>query len=125
MQLTLPSLLALLATTTHATSIQTIINNCPTPLYLTNVSSNKPTTGPFALALAANWTNSIIGTGNSLGVAKNDQFWTPDTPKLIMGTSTDKGILYWTVSKVDGDPFEGQKWAVDSGKANACDAATL
>lgn len=122
--LTTTTLLSLLAATTHSLSTQTIINNCPTALYLTNTDSNKTTTGPSAIDAGVNRTFPIIGTGNSLGVTKNDRFWTPETAKLIMGTSTDSGILYWTVSSVDGDPFVGQKWAVSSGEKNACDNTT-
>nr|OQO28978.1 hypothetical protein B0A51_03787 [Rachicladosporium sp. CCFEE 5018] len=108
-----------LATSTQALSHQAVLNNCNGTLYLTYVNSTKSTTGPSPLLAFANTELPIIGVGNSLGVSKSDQYWSPQTPKLILGTSTDNGILYWSVSYVDGDPFAGQKVAVTSaGRVN-------
>lgn len=56
----------------------------------------------------------LTGEANSLGISKNDQFYSDKTAKLILGTTTKDGTLYWTVSDVNGDPFEGEKWSLNS-----------
>ncbi|KAK6434409.1 hypothetical protein LTR95_009413, partial [Oleoguttula sp. CCFEE 5521] len=116
MHFTTKNILAIIAltTSTHALSHQVVLNNCNETLYLTYVNSTKSTTGPSPLLAFANAELTIIGVGNSLGVSKSDQYWSSQTPKLILGTSTDNGILYWSVSYVDGDPFAGQRVAVTS-----------
>ena len=112
-------------TSSHAVSSQFVFNNCTESVYITNINSTKSTTGPFEVkGLGGLWTHEVIGVGNSLGVTKNDRYWTPETSKFILGTSTDAGILYWTVSNVDGDPFQNQTFGLSSGPGNACDNAT-
>ena len=112
-------------TSSHAVSSQFVFNNCTESIYITNVNSTKSTTGPFEVkGTGGNWTTEIIGVGNSLGISKTDRYWTPETPKFILGTSTDAGIVYWTVSNVDGDPFLNQTFELSSGPGNVCDNAT-
>lgn len=115
-------------TITTALSTQQVFNWCSSPLYLVNVNSTGSTTGPEKLSPGGgNWTTPIVGVGNSLGVARSDQYWSNGTAKLIWGTSTDAGVLYWTVSNVDGDPFNagtGEKWEVTSWEGNRCGNAT-
>jgi hypothetical protein len=113
------------ATSSHAISSQFVFNNCTESIYITNINSTKSTTGPFEVkGSGGNWTTDIIGVGNSLGVTKNDRYWTPETPKFILATSTDAGIVYWTVSNVDGDPFLNQTFELSSGVGNVCQNAT-
>jgi hypothetical protein len=113
------------ATSSHAISSQFVFNNCTESIYITNTNSTKSTTGPFEVkGSGGNWTTDIIGVGNSLGVTKNDRYWTPETPKFILATSTDAGIVYWTVSNVDGDPFLNQTFELSSGVGNVCQNAT-
>ncbi|KAM0714897.1 hypothetical protein Q7P37_009362 [Cladosporium fusiforme] len=113
-----------LATSTSAISNQTVRNNCNEAIFVTYINSTKSTTGPLKVnGTGGTWDSSIIGVGNSLGVSKNDQFWSNETPKLILGSSTDRGVLYWTVSNVDGNPFDGQKFRVGSGEKNNCESA--
>lgn len=113
------------ATSSYAVSSQFVLNNCTESIYITNINSTKSTTGPFEVkGNGGNWTTDIIGVGNSLGVSKTDRYWSSETPKFILGTSTDAGILYWTVSNVDGDPFEGETFKLSSGEGNACQNAT-
>jgi hypothetical protein len=113
------------ATSSYAVSSQFVLNNCTESVYITNINSTKSTTGPFEVkGSGGNWTTDIIGVGNSLGVSKTDGYWSNETPKFILGTSTDAGILYWTVSNVDGDPFEGETFDLSSGEGNVCQNAT-
>jgi hypothetical protein len=120
-------LTTLLTTSVAALSTQEVWNWCPdTTLYVVNVNSTGSVTGPSKLVPGGgNWTSPIIGSGNSLGVAKTDQYWAGNTTKLIWGTSTDANILYWSVGNVGGDPFAGQeKWEVTSWEGGRCDGAT-
>jgi len=123
------SALALLITTltasTTAVSTQEVFNWCADPVFLVNVNSTGSTTGPEKIAGGgSNWATPIVGVGNSLGISKNDQYWSNGTAKLIWGTSTDAGILYWTVSNVDGDPFAGSKFEVTSWEGDVCGNTT-
>ncbi|GAB7328194.1 hypothetical protein MBLNU13_g00218t2 [Cladosporium sp. NU13] len=116
---------AAFAASSHAVSSQFVLNNCTESIYITNINSTKSTTGPFEVkGSGGNWTTEVIGVGNSLGISKTDKYWTPETPKFILGTSTDAGILYWTVSNVDGDPLRNQTFELSSGPGNVCDNAT-
>jgi hypothetical protein len=120
-------LTTLLTTSTTALSTQEVWNWCADPLFVVNVNSTGSVTGPDKLVPGGgNWTSPILGSGNSLGVARTDQYWSTNTSKLIWGTSTDANALYWTVSNVDGDPFAGgaQKWEVTSWEGNRCEGAT-
>lgn len=122
---TLSLLLTSLATSTTAVSTQEVFNWCGESVFLVNVNSTGSTTGPKEItAGGGNWTTPIVGVGNSVGVSKNDQYFSNKTAKLIWGTSTDAGVLYWTVSSVDGDPFAGEKWEVTSWEGNACENTT-
>lgn len=114
-----------LLTPALALSNQTVLNNCTEPIFVTYLNSTKSTHGPTQInGTGGTWNSSIVGVGNSLGVSKSDQFWSKQTPKLILGASTDRGVLYWTVSSVDGDPFGGEKWRLESGEGNRCENAT-
>jgi hypothetical protein len=127
MHFTAPTAASILTFTTSAAAIssQFVLNNCNESIWLTSVNSTGVTTGPVEIKSAGgNWTNEIIGVGNSLGVSKTDRYWSTETAKLILGTSTDLGVLYWTVSNVDGDPFVGEKFELSSGEGNACENAT-
>lgn len=114
-----------LTSTSAAVSSQSVLNNCTESIWLTNINSTKSTIGPLEIKGAGGqWDTEILGVGNSLGVSKTDRFWSNETAKLILGTSTDMGILYWTISHVDGDPFERQTFNITSGETNACGNAT-
>ena len=123
--------LTLLTTSVAALSTQEVWNWCPdTTLYVVNVNSTGSVTGPTKLVPGGgNWTSEIVGSGNSLGVAKTDQYWAGNTTKLIWGTSTDAGVLYWSVGNVNGDPFAGgekeeEGWEVTSWEGGRCGGAT-
>ena len=106
MQLTTALSTAILAftTATLAVSHQAVLNNCNETVFLTAIDGAKNTNGPFELKSSGAWSGPINGPGNSLGISKNDLFWSDQTAKLILGTTTDTGTLYWTVSEVNGNP---------------------
>jgi hypothetical protein len=101
---TLTTVVLALATSTHAVSNQAVLNNCNETVFLTVIDGAQRTNGPFALNAAGAWSGPINGPGNSLGISKNDLFWSNETAKLILGTTSDTGTLYWTVSEVNGNP---------------------
>jgi hypothetical protein len=121
-------LTTLLTSSAAALSTQEVWNWCADPLFVVNVNSTGSVTGPTKLSPGGgNWTSPIIGSGNSLGVSKTDQYWSNGTAKLIWGTSTDAGVLYWAVSNVDGDPFASgakETWEVTSWEGNRCEGTT-
>lgn len=120
--------LAAVVATASASSVL-VINKCPETLYLTAVDQSGKITGQPSLTSGGTYQAAIVGQGNSLGIAKNSDYYSPNTPKIILGTSTANNVLYWSVSSVNGDPFSssGQKFTVASpsgSNPNACGAAT-
>jgi hypothetical protein len=97
------SVIALAASS--SASLITVKNNCGKPVYLTTTNSQQQTNGPNELAAGASSVSQIVGQGNSLGVTLNKDYYSPNTAKLILGTSTSSGTLYWSVSSVNGNPF--------------------
>lgn len=83
------------ATSAAAVSEQLIKNYCSEDIYVTLYqNSTGSTDGPFVLPSGQAWINDIISTGNSATITKDADVFSP-TPKLVLGTSTDGGILYW------------------------------
>jgi hypothetical protein len=105
------SVIALAASS--SASLITVTNNCGSSVFLTTTNSQQQTTGPTELAAGASSVSQIVGQGNSLGVTLNKDYYSPNTAKLILGTSTSSGTLYWSVSSVNGNPFAApSKFAV-------------
>jgi hypothetical protein len=76
-------------------SEQLIKNYCSENIYVTlYLNSTGDTNGPFALPTGQAWINDITGQGNTATITKSADVFTP-IPKLVLGTSTDGGILYW------------------------------
>ena len=83
------------ATSAAAVSEQLIKNYCSEDIFVTLYqNSTGSTNGPFALPSGQAWVNDIISTGNSATITKDADVFSP-IPKLVLGTSTDGGILYW------------------------------
>lgn len=87
--------LSFLATTITATSTELVKNYCPDiTIYLT-IYSNGTTDGPFGLGSEQAYLSNIVGQGGTITVSKNANIWSADTPKMVLGSSTNNGILYW------------------------------
>lgn len=83
------------AASASAVSEQLIKNFCTEDIYVTLfLNSTDSTDGPFVLPSGQAWVNDIEGTGNTATITKSANVFQA-VPKLILGTSTDKGILYW------------------------------
>lgn len=95
MKLIAPSVLALVATTA-AISTQLVKNYCNEEVFLTlAVNATEDATGPFPVPSGQAFTSEIIGQGNTAIITKNNDTFNSATPKMIMGSSTDLGVLYW------------------------------
>lgn len=81
-----------------------IKSNCNQPIYLTYTDSDAHITST-TIAINGTYSQTLGGKGNQFGIAKNPDYFTPSTPKLVLGfsDSTDK-LTYWSVSTVDGNP---------------------
>lgn len=79
-----------------ATSVQLVKNYCNETLYIT-LYSNGTTVGPFELPYQQAYISDIVGQGNTCTVSKEADIWSSSVGKLILGTSSDNGILYWYV----------------------------
>ena len=109
-------------------SLITVTNNCANSVFLTSTNSAQQTNGPNELKAGANYVTQIVGQGNSLGVTLNSDYYSPNTAKLMLGTSTASGTLYWSVSSVNGNPFAApSKFSITSPSSssndNACGSA--
>lgn len=82
------------ATSATAVSDQLVTNACSESVYLT-LYSNGTTNGPFVLLSAQAYISDIIGKGNTCTVSKSPDIYSPFTAKLVLGTTTDNGVLYW------------------------------
>ena len=113
MHLTAITTATILAYASSALGSTILANNlCKEDLWFTPVNGSQATPGPYKVSSGLETAMPIEGVGNSLGVTKTEEYWSPNTPKLILGTSTSKGILYWSVSNVDGDPFAGESFNI-------------
>ena len=75
------------------------------------------TTGPFELASGQAYVHNITGEGISVGVVKNaNDYWSSNGSKLILGMSASEaqGVLYWSLTSVNGDPMKGETFGVTS-----------
>lgn len=79
-----------LATLVTATSTILFKNYCLESLYLT-INSGAPTTLPSGQA----FTSNIVDQGNTALVTKTNDPFNGATAKMVLGTSTDQGLLYW------------------------------
>ena len=112
LHITVPTLLAF-AASSAAISNQLVKNYCLEDVYL-SLYGNGETNTPFLLPSGQAFISNIVGFGNTATVSKNPNIFSPDTAKLILGSSSDKGILYWSVSSAGGDPFVDEKFQVAS-----------
>lgn len=94
------------ATSTALAGTVTIQNNAKEIVYLTETLSDQTSTSS-TIAVNASYSEVAAGQGKSLGITLNPNYFSPSTPKLIFGYSVDtmSGLVYWTVSSVDGNPF--------------------
>lgn len=102
-----------------ATGQAKVVNNCAYPIYIT---INRP--GVFGTAKKFNahstYSEAIKGTGNSIGITKNANFYSSGTPKLILGYSDQSPTLYYSVNHQDGtltfaSPSPGFKLTANGG----------
>ena len=83
-----------LASTSNALSTLQVSNFCDEDIYLT-VAGEGPSFGPVVLATAVAWLTNITGKGNTATITKTNDIFAAETAKLILGTSSSDGILYW------------------------------
>jgi hypothetical protein len=121
------SILALTSTTFAAQVV--IKNNCPQQVYLQITRSDQSSNQLSLAASGGSFSEPLQGQGNSYGLTKSPDYYSPNTPKLIFGVSDSNGLAYYSLSNVNGDAFDGQDvkvqgngcpTAVDDGSVKAC-----
>jgi len=117
--ISLTGLLALASTVMAGTAY--VRNNCQEQVFLTITRANQQSTTQAIAGSGGLYSEPISGEGNSFGITKNDQYYSPDTPKLIWGFSDAVPTLYYTISNVDGDPMAGESFFLSSSQLT-CDA---
>ncbi|KAF1980970.1 hypothetical protein K402DRAFT_425774 [Aulographum hederae CBS 113979] len=118
-------ILSVLALATSAIAGTAFVrNNCGQTVYLTITRGNQATT-TSTIAPGGSFSEGYHGTGNSIGVTKNPDYYSPNTPKLIFGYSDQPPTVYWSVNSVNGDPFSGQTFSVDANSGNGACPGTV
>ncbi|PSK36101.1 hypothetical protein B9Z65_5916 [Elsinoe australis] len=97
-------------------------NKCTSTIYLTITRANQMTT-TRPIAPGQKYSEPIANQGNSFGITRNQDYYSPNTPKLIWGFSNSPPTLYYSVSQVNGNPFEGAKFRLRSSDTK-CQAVT-
>jgi len=100
------SLMALISTV--AAGSISVTNNCAETKFLTITRSDQSSTTQALAGVGGYYQEPVSGQGNSFGITNNDQYYSADTAKLILGTSDAPPTLYYTVSSVNGDPQAGE-----------------
>jgi hypothetical protein len=110
-------LATLVSTAIAGTAI--VQNNCSEQVFLTITRGDQSSSQKALAGNGGRYSEPISGNGNSFGVTKSSEYYSPNTPKLIWGFSDSAPTLYYSVSAVDGNPFNGQKFQLSASDA-AC-----
>lgn len=115
------SLMALISTAAAGTI--SVVNNCAEQKFLTITNSDQSSTTSAIAGQGGSYKENISGSGNSFGITNNDQYYSADTPKLILGFSDAAPTLYYSISTVNGDPQAGESFSFNSacGSVNSYD----
>ncbi|KAG9943428.1 hypothetical protein KCU85_g8699, partial [Aureobasidium melanogenum] len=98
-------------------------NNCPQDVYLTITRQDQSHTQQKLAANGGYYSEQLQGQGNSYGLTKNTDYYSPNTAKLIWGASDSAGVVYYSLNNVDGNPFDGQSVSLTGNQPN-CPAVT-
>lgn len=104
--LTAASILALASSALAGNAI--VQNNCPQQVYLTITRQDQSSSQQTLAANGGHFSEALQGQGNSYGVSKNSDYYSANTPKLIWGASDSAGLVYYSLSTANGNPFDGQ-----------------
>ncbi|KAF2094406.1 hypothetical protein NA57DRAFT_60450 [Rhizodiscina lignyota] len=99
------SAVALLAMASSAyAGSASVTNRCKQDLWVSITRAGPGETAhTFKLPTGRTWSESYQGTGNSIGVTTNPNYYSPDTAKLIWGYSDQPPMVYWSVNSVNGN----------------------
>lgn len=118
---TAASILAL-ASSTFASKVA-VKNNCPQDIFLQITRQDQSHTQQKIASNGGYFSEQLNGQGNSYGITKNQDYYSPNTPKLIWGASDSAGVVYYSLNNVDGNPFNGQSVKL-TGNQQSCPAVT-
>lgn len=104
----LASVVLALSTTIAATSVYHVANSCGESKFLT-LSNNEQGVVTLNTELS-NGTSRLyeIVSDHSLVVANTTDYWNANTAKLVYGTNTVNGILYYAIGHTNGGPLVGR-----------------
>lgn len=100
-----------------------IKNNCPQDIFLTITRQDQTSTQQKLAAKGGYYSEKLQGQGNSYGLTKDSNYYSPNTAKLIWGASDNAGVVYYSLNNVDGNPFNGQSVKLTGNQPN-CAAVT-
>ncbi|QIW96917.1 hypothetical protein AMS68_002435 [Peltaster fructicola] len=100
--------IAALCTTAAATSGYDVVNYCSDKKYLT-ISNNEQGVLSYNDELPAGTSRhyDIVGD-HSLAVANSTDYWNPSTAKLVLGTNSAGGVLYYAMGIANSYPLQGR-----------------
>lgn len=97
--------IAAAVSTVFALSDVTVENFCWDTKYLT-LSTNEAGVVQYNVPLTAgNQRVYAIDGDHSLAVANTTDYWSPSTAKIVLGTNSYQGIIYYAIGLVNGNPL--------------------
>lgn len=98
----------LISASTSFAATAGVKNNSDKTIFVT-VTNSSQTSTEYTIAANGSYSQPLIGMGNVLGVTLDPNYFSSSTKKFIFGytDSPSAKLSYWTVSNVDGDPFDG------------------
>ncbi|KAK5116749.1 hypothetical protein LTR62_007423 [Meristemomyces frigidus] len=84
----------------------TTVNQCSGTISLAKTESDQ-SAELLSIGPGRSISQSLVNTGNSLGVSLSSNYYATTTPKLILGytVNTANGLTHYSVGTVDGNPF--------------------
>lgn len=99
--------IAALASTAAASSYD-VVNYCDDKKYLT-LSNNAQGVLSYNDELPSGTSRHYeIQADHSLAVANSTDYWSPNTAKVVLGTNSANGILYYAIGTANGWPLQGR-----------------
>lgn len=107
------ALLSLAATSLAA--LATVDNASGVTIYLT-VTNSSQISVEHTIDAGTNYTQPLTGMGNAYGITLAPDYFSLETKKFVLGftDSSAQNLTYWSVSNVDGNPFDGSTAGVTS-----------
>ncbi|KAL1297647.1 hypothetical protein AAFC00_006203 [Neodothiora populina] len=82
-------------------------NLCSTTIYVT-VTNSSMMSIQYTIASNGTYSQPLAGMGNQFGITTDPSYYSTQSPKFVFGfsDSTSASLTYWSITSVDGSPFD-------------------